>query len=119
MRLSNKHGLNSSISLCFYCGQSKEVILSGATKGDVEAPMQDCYDKVPCDTCASHMKLGVLVCVVKDGSNQDNPYRTGESYIIKADAAEELFKIDSKKCRFVFLEESASNQLLSHFPSVK
>lgn len=39
IRLSPKHGLNPSISVCFFCGEDKnEIILPGKLEGDAEAP---------------------------------------------------------------------------------
>ena len=41
IRISEKHGVNPTIPICFYCGEDKnEVALLGKLHGDKEAPMR-------------------------------------------------------------------------------
>lgn len=106
--LSEKRGLNPSISICFFCGGEKnELIIPGRLKGDREAPRKAVWNREPCDTCKQHMKEGVMLCVVKDGSDPQNPYRTGRLLVIRDEDARNIFKVDPAKTRFFFLEESA------------
>lgn len=52
--LSEKHGVNPSITICPICGKETGIALLGKLKGDEEAPMRMLSD--PCDDCVS--KLG-------------------------------------------------------------
>lgn len=54
IRLSEKHGVNPSITICPICGKETGIALLGKLKGDKEAPMRILSD--PCDDCIS--KLG-------------------------------------------------------------
>lgn len=54
IRVSEKHGVNPSITICPICGKETGIALLGKLKGDKEAPMRMLSD--PCDDCIS--KLG-------------------------------------------------------------
>lgn len=54
IRVSEKHGVNPSITICPICGKETGIALLGKLKGDKEAPMIMLSD--PCDDCIS--KLG-------------------------------------------------------------
>lgn len=54
IRVSEKHGVNPSITICPICGKETGIALLGKLKGDEEAPMRMLSD--PCDDCIS--KLG-------------------------------------------------------------
>lgn len=54
IRVSEKHGVNPSITICPICGKETGIALLGKFKGDKEAPMRMLSD--PCDDCIS--KLG-------------------------------------------------------------
>lgn len=54
IRISEKHGVNPSITICPICGKEIGIALLGKLKGDKEAPMRMLSD--PCDDCVS--KLG-------------------------------------------------------------
>lgn len=54
IRISEKHGANPTIPICFFCGEDKnEVALLGKLSGDKEAPMRMWIngDYEPCDEC--------------------------------------------------------------------
>ncbi len=105
--ISEKHGLNPSISLCFYCGKEKnELVLPGRLKGDIEAPRKAVWSMEPCDDCKKYMAEGVLLCVVRDHSDPKCPYRTGRMLVISDADAVRIFKMDPTKERFAFIEES-------------
>lgn len=67
VRLSKKHGVNASVMLCFYCGESSGVALLGQLKDDAEAPREAIFDMEPCSQCKEYMEQGVMVIVVEDG----------------------------------------------------
>ena len=54
IRVSEKHGVNPSITICPICGKETGIALLGKLKGDKEAPRRMLSD--PCDDCIS--KLG-------------------------------------------------------------
>lgn len=54
IRVSEKYGVNSSITICPICGKETGIALLGKLKGDEKAPMRMLSD--PCDDCVS--KLG-------------------------------------------------------------
>lgn len=89
IRLSEKHGVNPAIPKCYYCNKDKnEIILTGRLPKDAQAPQGMIWDEIPCDTCQSIMKAGVI-CISIDAAKSDdpdNPWRTGGWCAIK-DAA--------------------------------
>jgi len=114
IKLSKKHGLNPSMSICFFCGKEKnELVIPGRLKGDAEAPRKAVWSYEPCDECRQYMKEGVMVCVVKDDSDPKNPYRTGRLLVIRDEDAKNIFNVDPAKTRFFFLEESAVEMVFS------
>jgi hypothetical protein len=63
--VSEKHGVNPSIPICFYCGEGKnEVALLGKLKGDVEAPHYCLLDMEPCDLCKERRESGIHLIIV-------------------------------------------------------
>ena len=54
IRLSEKHGVNPSITICPVCGKDTGIAILGRLKGDKEAPRKMIGDV--CDDCIS--KLG-------------------------------------------------------------
>lgn len=54
IRISEKHGVNPSITICPICGKDTGIALLGKLKGDEEAPRKIIGDL--CDDCIS--KLG-------------------------------------------------------------
>ena len=87
IRISEKHGVNPTIPLCFWCGKEKnEVVLLGKLPGDAEAPMKTWLngDYEPCDECKAQWEKGVVVIEVSSDpviENQvafrENVYPTG------------------------------------------
>ena len=76
LKLSEKHGLNPSITKCWICGNDIGIVLLGRLPNDVEAPMSACYGDI-CDKCGKDLELADLLIEVKDGTERSNPYRTG------------------------------------------
>lgn len=89
IKLSPQHGVNPSLSTCFYCGGDKnELILPGRLKGDVEAPRKAVRNMEPCDQCKHFMERGVILIEVDEAKTTDrnNPYRAGGWCVIKDEA---------------------------------
>jgi hypothetical protein len=103
--LSPKHGVNPSMSQCFWCGECEEIILFGRLKEDAEAPRIVCMGYEPCTKCAEQFKQGVQVIEVttiaepKDqvpialDDKGNNTYPTGRMVVITFKAAERMFKL--------------------------
>jgi hypothetical protein len=94
IKVSEKHGLNPSIPICFWCGENKEeIVLLGKMKGDIEAPMKIILDYEPCDKCDEIFKKGVMFIEVTEfpitegqPSIQDQAYPTGRHMVITEEA---------------------------------
>lgn len=74
IKLSPKHGVNPTIPICFYCGESKnEVALLGRiNRADDEAPMHALLDYEPCDKCKALMNQGITLIEVSQQPEVDN-----------------------------------------------
>lgn len=92
IKLSPKHGLNTSLEQCYYCCEPKGVILAGRLPGDAEAPKMVCISREPCQKCAGLMKLGVILISVRDGETGNNPHRTGGWCVVKDEVIGRLIK---------------------------
>ena len=106
LKLSPKHGLNPTISVCFWCGEEKgEIALLGrigdARNGeDIEASMHTIIDYEPCPDCLAKMDSGFTVVEATTSPNdttsvpiQDGVYPTGRFVVIKPKAAKRIFRI--------------------------
>lgn len=110
IRLSEKHGVNPMLVQCGICGgDTGEIALLGRLPDDAEAPRKGSIPGAVCPTCKGYMEQGVILVVVRDGS-QAAPYRTGELHVIKEEAAKRLFPTLGNK-RVAFLEESAARMI--------
>lgn len=57
IRLSEKHGVNPSMGVCFFCGEDDGTIaLVGRLPGDKEAPRRACFSLEPCEKCQKKAK---------------------------------------------------------------
>jgi hypothetical protein len=126
--MSKKHGINPSMTQCFYCGEAKDIILVGsATKklkeagvdvsDDGKMPMlAGVFDIIPCDDCKEYMEQGIILISVRDGAKGISPYRTGGWVVIKEDAFQRAFNPEAIsdqsivesicKSRWAFLEDT-------------
>jgi hypothetical protein len=86
IRLSEKHGVNPSIAVCFFCGEDNgEIILPGRLPGDAEAPRRGVWNHNPCDTCKGHMAQGIYLIQVREEVPTGEPHRTGPICVVKED----------------------------------
>lgn len=97
IRISEQHGLNPSINVCFFCGKDKELKLFGKLKGDAKAPTRIVADYKPCKECEEKMRRGATIIEVtrEDSGTQPIGYGawpTGRWCVISKEAAEKLFK---------------------------
>ena len=113
LKLSPKHGLNPTISICFWCGEEKgEIALLGhigdIRRGeDIEANMHTVIDYEPCPTCLAKMRAGFTIVEATESPNettsipiQDGVYPTGRFVVITQEAAHSIFRLDESvtKC---------------------
>ncbi len=116
LRLSKEYGLNPSMGICFVCGEeSNEIVLLGAYGGK-EAPRKGCYHYEPCDTCKGYMEKGIIMISVKDGSEGNNPHRTGGWIVVKRGLInrlpiEDKLKSEIMKRGMVFLPDEVWDYL--------
>ena len=116
LKLSPKHGLNPTISVCFWCGEEKgEIALLGhigsTHKGeDIEASMRTVIDYEPCPDCKAKMESGFTVVEATTSPNNitdvpiiDGVYPTGRFIVIKPEVAHKIFRIDENATK-AFLE---------------
>lgn len=111
INLSKEHGVNPSITKCFFCGEDSGIALFGQLPNDEKAPMNaGVVDFTPCSQCQEYMSKGIMLVSVKDGSDQENPYRTGSIAVIKEEVAKKIFD-NIGDSRFAFIEDEAWDKL--------
>ena len=117
--LDEKYGVNPTMTNCFYCGESKDIILVGKAnnimkKSDMcsnDGEMNQnigVVDMEPCNECKESMEKGIMLISTKDGeAGNDNPYRTGNIVVVTEDFIERLTdepltsQIIKKRCTFI------------------
>ena len=124
--LSEKHGLNPAIPVCFFCGEEKkQVLLLGklqhteespfggrvVIEDDIEAPRKSVWDLEPCDKCSEYMEQGIILISAREARNkeeQKNPYRTGGWVVLKEEAFKRLFDgMDAQKRNVILAQRAA------------
>lgn len=118
IKLSEKHGANPSLDVCFFCGKDKGIILFGHLKGDVQAPKRVVSGYVPCPECMQKMQSGRAVIEVTLTDLERLPiatkpqkcWPTGRWCVIKREDAKRLFKDNSDKP--MLLEEDLFKKLI-------
>jgi hypothetical protein len=102
IRLHPEHGVNPTVSACFFCNKDKnEIALLGAAyKG--EAPRRMVLDYIPCDECKADMARGIALIECTCSPNtpdqpviQEGLYPTGKWAVITEDAAWRWFQPES------------------------
>ena len=126
IRLSEKHGVNPTIPVCFWCGEEKnEIALLGKLPKDQEAPrsMWIAGDYEPCEKCKKRRELGIDFIEALEqpalGENQPPYYGyfpTGRHVVLKEEAARRIFgdlgNIEQIiEARFTFIDRDAMNWL--------
>lgn len=118
IRLSEKHGINPSISVCYFCQDDKnEIAIPGRLPNDAQAPRSGVWDMEPCDKCKGYMQQGIILIEIRDGELEKveserqthqlrydrmpasrrplffpNPYRTGGWWVVAEDAIRRLMR---------------------------
>ena len=128
IKLSPKYGVNPTISVCFWCGKSKNEIamlghIGDGRKGeDKEAPMYAVLDYEPCDECKKDMAQGFTVLeatIAPNGSTsvemQEGVYPTGRYAVIKTEAATQFGKESVSKTDKAFLDSEVFQKLFADY----
>ena len=114
IRLSEKHGVNPSMDVCFYCGEVTGIALMGkiSTKDnhDVEAPRYCCSSVTPCDKCKEKYKDYVLMVEAKS-SDPKNPQPSGRWFALKKEVLNPVYR----NSPVAFMLEQDFNQVLNDF----
>jgi hypothetical protein len=97
IRLHEKHGVNPTMGVCFFCGgETGEIGLLGYNKNK-EAPRHSVLSYHPCDLCAYTFSKGTLLIEVTASSPDGRPeirkglYPTGHYMLMKSGAAQRIF----------------------------
>ena len=97
MKISPKHGLNPTISVCFFCGRDKdEILVNGYLKGDAEAPKRAVANYEPCEECKEKFKEGTLIVEATEQDNggmpiQEGVWPTGRWCLISHESCKRIF----------------------------
>lgn len=110
VRLSEKHGVNPTISTCFWCGKEKnEIVLCGKLPGDKEAPMRAIINYEPCEECKAKMENGITMMEASSTPRNKNQapmqkgiYPTGRWVVVSEEAISNAEIIKQRKC---FIDE--------------
>ena len=88
IRLHPEHGLNPTMTTCFWCHEpTGDIALLGAAyKG--EAPRNTIVNREPCEKCKAAWSLGMVVLEADDNPPHDP---TGDWMVLTMDAARYLF----------------------------
>lgn len=100
IKISQNHGVNPSIPICFFCHRPKnEIVLMGKLKDDRKAPMYCIVDQEPCDKCKKDMAMGIaLVGTRNTPVSEQQPaigndlYLTGDFIVIAETFVQNIFK---------------------------
>lgn len=122
IRLSKKYGVNPSLGICFWCGENNgEIILFGKIgkgRDDQEAPKRALTGYEPCFECRKKWELGVAVLeaseepVYKNQPEiQNGIYPTGRWSVVKEEAAERIFQIDSEDHKILLLDKELYEEI--------
>lgn len=100
IRISQKHGVNPTIPVCFWCGKEKnEIALLGRLPHDAEAPKNMVLDYDPCEECLSQWDQGITLIEAQTTPVSENQppicegtYPTGRTMTLSELGVNVLFK---------------------------
>ena len=129
IRLSKEHGVNPSMSICFYCGETKELLLLGKLKNDEEAPRKMMIDYEPCEDCKEKFSRGILIIeAIEEPKYEGQPeitknvYPSGPHWVVKKQVIQKLIAdkdlvedIIEKRAMFVTKETAEEIGLYQQF----
>lgn len=143
IELSPEHGLNPTVSICFWCGEDKgELALLGRIKerdphtgravrgSDLRAPCRMVLDYEPCSHCKEIFDKGVQVIECNKEPVDERPaistdgdgspvYPTGRHLVIIPESAQFLFNRNLRAGNKVCTNSETFNNLVSTLPGGK
>lgn len=126
--LHPEHGVNPTMTQCFYCGKDKDILLIGKPKPemykqglcDASGKMKmsiGVVDMEPCNECRDYMEQGIILISAKDEDlGTKDPYRTGGWVVIKEEGFKEMINDPELlenvlKKRFCFVSDKVWDNL--------
>lgn len=98
---------------CYFCNKPKGILLDKKLRNTFQR--EQVVDQEPCDECKEYMKKGIIMIGVKDGESGNNPYRTGEWFVVTEDFIKRAIKGELKKQilkqRVVFIEQNVLKKI--------
>lgn len=107
----NKLGVALVKEACPLCGKTEDgpIIMNTRLTNKMARKVEELHGQVigymdkPCKECQEYMSKGFLLIGVIDEKTEDktNPYRSGNIWVIKHEAAEKMFNDTSKGAAFI------------------
>lgn len=115
IKLSPQHGVNPSMTVCFFCGKETGIAMLGKLKGDAKAPRRIVANYIPCDECKEKHKRGRVIIEATTVANglpeiQPGVWPTGRWCMVGKENGQQLFK-DGKDTP-VLLEDKLYRKLV-------
>lgn len=119
--MKNKLGVALVQEACPACGKTQDgpIIMNRLLTEKLAKEVEDLHGKVigyadkPCKECQDLMKQGLLIIGVieEKTDNKSNPWRSGHMWVIKQEAAENIFGKEKLKHGIVMLDIKAAKQI--------
>ena len=125
IKMSPNHGVNPSMAKCFFCGESKGLVLLGKLPNDAKAPRECIVDYQPCEECTEHWKKGTPIIKCTAAPVYDRPpivdgvWPTGAWCVISNESAEKIFKDKERIGKPILLEDKVYDELFGDAPAKK
>lgn len=122
IKVSPQHGVNPSMAMCFFCGESKGLVLLGKLPNDAKAPKECIVDYQPCDKCSEHWKKGTPIIRCTTAPVYDRPpivdgvWPTGAWCVISNESAEKIFNDKERIGKPILLEDKVYDDLFGDSP---
>lgn len=75
----------AALTKCYVCGEASDILISKRL-ADMSKYDGQVVTKEPCSKCKETMKTAIILISVKDGSDKENPFRTGGWVAVKKEA---------------------------------
>jgi len=109
IRLSETHGVNPTLGICFWCGgDDGSIALLGRLPGDAEASKRTLISYDPCDDCKAQFERGIALIECTEHPNDDDDRQPP----IQKDHQATLYPTG----RYMVITEEGAGRLLSEGP---
>ena len=113
---------------CFICMKiyDGDIVMNTKLTKPLAKKVKEMHGKVteimdkPCDECAGHMKKGIVIVSVQEGSDRNNPHRTGGFWVVTDDYIKRILSDEQGmtemreavlKTRMLFMEHEACEKM--------